>query len=55
MEYFVSYEIFREPDVHLGYLVGSLSIGMIFSLMMIFLSIIFYKKVTQNPKASDLH
>ena len=38
-------EIFREPDVHLGYLVGSLSIGMIFSLLMIFLSIIlFYKK-----------
>ena len=38
-------EIFREPDVQLGYLVGSLSMGMLLSLIMIFFSIIlFYKK-----------
>ena len=38
-------EIFREPDAHLGFLIGSLSMGMLLSLLMIFLSIIlFYKK-----------
>ena len=38
-------EIFREPDVQLGYLIGSLSMGMLLSLIMIFFSIIlFYKK-----------
>ena len=38
-------EIFREPDVQLGYLVGSFSMGMLLSLIMIFFSIIlFYKK-----------
>ena len=38
-------EIFREPDVQLGYLVGTLSMGMLLSLIMIICSIIlFYKK-----------
>ena len=38
-------EIFREPDKQLGYLFGSLSMGMLLSLIMIFVSIIlFYKK-----------
>ena len=38
-------EIFREPDVQIGYLVGSFSMGMLLSLIMIFFSIIlFYKK-----------
>ena len=37
-------EIFREPDAHLGYLVGSFSMGMLLSLLMIFLSIfLFYR------------
>ena len=38
-------EIFREPDAQLGYLVGSFSMGMLLSLIMIIFSIIlFYKK-----------
>ncbi len=37
-------EIFREPDAHLGYLIGWLSMGMLLSLLMIFLSIILFYK-----------
>ena len=38
-------EIFREPDIQLGYLIGSLSMGMLLSLIMVFVSIIFFYKV----------
>ena len=37
-------EIFREPDTHIGYLVGSFSMGMLLSsLMIIFSIILFYR------------
>ena len=38
-------EFFREPDPQLGYLVGSFSMGMLLSLLMIFLAIIFFYKI----------
>ena len=41
-------EIFREPDIQIGYLIGSLSMGMLLSLIMIFISIIFYFKVNET-------
>ena len=41
-------EVFREPDAHIGYLVGSLSMGMILSLLMIFLSIILFYRVNES-------
>ena len=40
-------EIFREPDAHLGFLIGSLSMGMILSLLMIFLSIILFYRINE--------
>ena len=41
-------EIFREPDAHIGYLVGSFSTGMLLSLLMIFLSIILFYKINEQ-------
>ncbi len=41
-------EIFREPDIQIGYLTGSLSMGMLLSLTMIFISIIFYYKINET-------
>ena len=41
-------EIFREPDAHIGYLVGSFSMGMLLSLLMIFLSIILFYKINEQ-------
>jgi len=38
-------EFFREPDIQLGYLIGSLSMGMLLSLIMIFISIVFFYKI----------
>ena len=38
-------EFFREPDIQVGYLIGSLSMGMLLSLIMIFISIVFFYKV----------
>ena len=40
-------EIFREPDAHLGFLIGSLSMGMLLSLLMIFLSIILFNRINE--------
>ena len=38
-------EIFREPDMHLGYIYGLISMGMALSFFMILVGIIlFYKK-----------
>ena len=36
-------EFFREPDIQIGYIIGSLSMGMLLSLLMIFFGIILYK------------
>ena len=36
-------EFFREPDTQIGYIIGSLSMGMALSLLMIFFGIILYK------------
>ena len=36
-------EFFREPDIQIGYIIGSLSMGMALSLLMIFFGIILYK------------
>ena len=41
-------EIFREPDAHIGYLVGSFSMGMLLSLLMILLSIIFFYRLNEK-------
>ena len=41
-------EIFREPDAHIGYLVGSFSIGMLLSLLMIILSVILFYRVNEK-------
>tara|TARA_Y100000816_G_C26033752_1_gene541274 strand:- start:435 stop:1208 length:774 start_codon:yes stop_codon:yes gene_type:complete len=41
-------EIFREPDAHIGYLVGSFSMGMLLSLLMIFFSIILFYRVNES-------
>ena len=41
-------EIFREPDAHIGYLVGSFSMGMLLSLLMILLSIIFFYRINEK-------
>ncbi len=38
-------EFFREPDIQVGYLIGSLSMGMLLSLIMIFISVVFFYKV----------
>ena len=38
-------EIFREPDTHIGYLVGSFSMGMLLSSLMIFFSIILFYRL----------
>jgi phosphatidylglycerol:prolipoprotein diacylglycerol transferase len=38
-------ELFREPDIHIGYLFGSISMGMLLSMfMIIFGAIIFFKR-----------
>ncbi len=37
-------EIFREPDTQIGYIIGSLSMGMLLSLVMIFFGIILFYK-----------
>jgi phosphatidylglycerol:prolipoprotein diacylglycerol transferase len=36
-------EFFREPDIQIGYIIGSLSMGMTLSLLMIFFGLILYK------------
>ena len=36
-------EFFREPDPQLGYLFGTLSMGMLLSLVMIFFGMLIYK------------
>ena len=41
-------EIFREPDLQLGYLFGSFSMGMLLSLLMIFLSIILFYRLNEK-------
>ena len=41
-------EIFREPDAHLGFLIGSLSMGMFLSLLMIILSIILFYRINES-------
>ena len=40
-------EIFREPDIQLGYIFGSFSMGMLLSLLMVFLSIILYYRINE--------
>ena len=40
-------EIFREPDIQLGYIFGSLSMGMLLSLLMVFLSLILYYRINE--------
>ena len=40
-------EIFREPDAHLGFLIGSLSMGMLLSFLMIFVSIILFYRINE--------
>ena len=47
-------EIFREPDIQLGYLIGSLSMGMLLSLLMIFLSIILFYRINENKNLKIL-
>ena len=37
-------EFFREPDSHIGYVVGEISMGMVLSIIMIFAGILLYKK-----------
>ena len=41
-------EIFREPDTHLGYIIGSYSMGMLLSLAMVFISIILFYKINET-------
>ena len=41
-------EYFREPDAHLGFLIGSLSMGMFLSLLMIILSIILFYRINES-------
>ena len=41
----ISAEFFREPDIEVGYLIGSISMGMLLSVLMIFAgSIIYFKR-----------
>ena len=41
----ISAEFFREPDIQIGYLIGSISMGMLLSVLMIFAgSIIYFKR-----------
>ena len=40
----ISAEFFREPDIQIGYLIGSISMGMLLSAIMIFAGIIIYFK-----------
>ena len=40
----ISAEFFREPDIQIGYLIGSISMGMLLSALMIFAGIIIYFK-----------
>ena len=40
----ISAEFFREPDIQVGYLIGSISMGMLLSALMIFAGIIIYFK-----------
>ena len=41
----ISVEFFREPDIQVGYLIGSISMGMLLSVLMIFAgSIIYFKR-----------
>ena len=40
----ISAEFFREPDMQIGYLIGSISMGMLLSALMIFAGIIIYFK-----------
>ena len=40
----ISVEFFREPDIQVGYLIGSISMGMLLSALMIFAGIIIYFK-----------
>ena len=40
----ITAEFFREPDIQIGYLIGSISMGMLLSAIMIFAGIIIYFK-----------
>ena len=40
----ISAEFFREPDIQVGYLIGSMSMGMLLSALMVFAGIIIYFK-----------
>ena len=40
----ITAEFFREPDIQIGYLIGSISMGMLLSALMIFAGIIIYFK-----------
>jgi len=37
-------EIFREPDEQIGYIFGSLSMGMLLSVLMIFIGILLFRR-----------
>ena len=41
-------EFFREPDSHIGYVVGEISMGMVLSIIMILAGILLYKKKYKN-------
>ena len=41
-------EFFREPDSHIGYVVGEISMGMVLSIIMILAGVMIYKKKYKN-------
>ena len=41
-------EFFREPDSHIGYVVGEISMGMVLSIIMILAGVLIYKKKYKN-------
>ena len=43
-------ELFREPDTHLGYILGSVSMGTLLSGIMIIFGILFFYKIILNEK-----
>ena len=43
-------ELFREPDIHLGYILGSVSMGTLLSGIMIIFGILFFYKIILNEK-----
>ena len=50
----IASEIFREPDIQIGYLFGNVSMGMLLSAIMILIGFIIYFKRNDETKSQKI-